>query len=326
MLKKTTIAVLGLVASGYAAAGSMGPVCAPGNVTVPCEARAWELGAEALYMRPIYSAQKSLQFVPSLPVGTVSSEVADVRDKWSWGFRVMGSFYFNTGNDVTVNWTHLNSKADFNNMVAPLAIPTGSIAEVPADYVSRDQFDQANIVLGQHVDVSVRKKMRFFGGMQYANIQSNATNFLNYPLIPVLFGSTVSVFDNTDFKGIGPVAGIDYSYALFNGLSVTANGTGSLLVGTSRYHEGFVVDDLNAIYAQVYARKKSIVPSLEAKLGLSYAHDFWQGTVNIDAGYQVINYFNALATQEFQQPNAPVHAVNYGLFGPYFGLKYVGNA
>lgn len=326
MLKKTTIAVLGLVASGYAAAGAMGPVCTPGNVTVPCEARKWELGADALYMRPIYSAHKSLQFVPTVPTGAVSSEVADVRDDWSWGFRVMGSFYFNTGNDITVNWTHLNSKGDFNNLLAPLAVPPATVLQVPANYESRDQFDQANIVLGQHVDVSARKKMRFFGGMQYANIQSNATSYLNYPLIPLQFGSTVSVFDNTDFKGIGPVAGIDYSYALFNGLSVTANGTGSILVGTSRYHEGFVVDNLHAIYAQVSARKKSIVPSLEAKLGLNYAHDFWEGTINIDAGYQAINYFNPLFSQNFQLPNAQVQAVNYGLFGPYFGLKYVGNA
>lgn len=256
MLKKTTIAVLGLVASGYAAAGAMGPVCTPGNVTVPCDARKWELGAEALYMRPIYGAQKSLQFVPSLTT-SVSSEVADVRDQWSWGFRVMGSFYFNTGNDVTVNWTHLNSKADFNNIVAPLVVPPATVIQVPANYESRDQFDQANIVLGQHVDVSVRKKMRFFGGMQYANIQSNATNYLNYPLIPLQFGSTVSVFDNTDFKGFGPVTGIDYSYALFNGLSVTANGTGSILVGTTRYHEGFVVDNLHAIYANfILVRKR----------------------------------------------------------------------
>ncbi|WP_428414008.1 Lpg1974 family pore-forming outer membrane protein, partial [Legionella sp.] len=248
------------------------------------------------------------------------------RDDWSWGFRVMGAFYFNTGNDVTVNWTHLNSKADFNNLVAPLAIPPSTVVQVPGNYESRDQFDQANIVLGQHVDVSARKQMRFFGGLQYANIQSNATNYLNTPLIRRLFASTISVFDNTDFKGIGPVAGIDYSYALFKGLSVTANGTGSILVGTSRYHEGFVIDNRHAIIQDVYARKKAIVPSLEAKLGLNYAHDFWEGTINIDAGYQALNYFNALATQAFQLPNAPVHAVNYGLFGPYFGLKYVGNA
>ncbi|MFJ1268745.1 Lpg1974 family pore-forming outer membrane protein [Legionella lytica] len=326
MLKKTTIAVLGLLASGYAAAGTMGPVCTPGNVTVPCEARKWELGADALYMQPIYSAHKSLQLVPNGTTATVSSEVADVRDDWSWGFRVMGSFYFNTGNDITVNWTHLDSKADFNNIFAPLAIPSVGFVQVPANYESRDHFDQANIVLGQHVDVSARKQMRFFGGMQYANIQSNATNYLNAPLIPVLFGSTVSVFNNTDFKGIGPVAGIDYSYALFNGLSVTANGTGSILVGTSRYHEGFVVDNAHAILLDVYARNKAIVPSLEAKLGLNYAHAFWEGTLNIDAGYQALNYFNALAAQEFQSPTAPVRTVNYGLFGPYFGLKYVGNA
>ena len=31
MLKKTTLVAIGLAVSGFATAGSMGPVCAPGN-------------------------------------------------------------------------------------------------------------------------------------------------------------------------------------------------------------------------------------------------------------------------------------------------------
>lgn len=329
MLKRTTIAVLGLMASGYAAAGTMGPACIPGNVTVPCEGRAWDISAEALYMRSLYTGEKSYQLRPNLVIGE-DSHIHDNQNDWHWGFRVMGAYHFNTGNDITINWTHLYGKADTYNILAPFIVPTtGSVTMLPANYVERTQFDQANIVLGQHVDVSARDKMRFYGGMQYANIQSTATNNLTYPLIAALVGSTVSVFDNTDFKGIGPTAGIDYSYDLFsgfiNGLSLTANGSGSLLIGTTRYHEGFVVNNLNAIYAQVYARKKAVVPSVEAKLGLNYGHNFLEGTLNLDAGYQVVNYFNPLSAQAFQNPTAPITSVNYGFFGPYFGLKYVGN-
>lgn len=341
MLKKTTIAVLGLALSNLATAGAMGPVCTPGNVTVPCEARLWDLGAEALYLRSVYGAAKGYQrqYTPATynpltsltPLSTAPFK--DVKNDWNWGFRIVGSYHFGTGDDVTVNWMHFSSSSNQANLLAPFVISTaGAIGAFPAGMESNNRLDQVNIVMGQHVDVSPRDKMRLYGGMQYANIQSMAQSYLDSNFLrisPTLAAfAPISIFNNTDYKGFGPTLGIDYAYALFNGLSLTANGAGSLLYGTSRYHEGFVVTQLHGIATpQPYARKKAIVPSLEAKLGLNYAYNFGQTTVNIDAGYQAVNYFNVLSTQVFQVPTNPqISSANYGLFGPYFGMKLVGNA
>ena len=137
----------------------------------------------------------------------------------------------------------------------------------------------------------------------------------------------VSQFDNTDFKGLGPVIGIDYAYDLTNALSLTANGAGSILYGSGRFSNGLVGVPVNVVFASRYGSKKSMVPSFEAKLGLNYAYSMTQGVLNLAGGYQVVNYFNALhATGVAGILGTGITDSDFGLYGPYLGVKYVGSA
>ncbi|KGP62332.1 membrane protein [Legionella norrlandica] len=319
MFKKTSLALLGLAASSYVSAGTMGPVCTPGNVTVPCEARAWDLGIQALYLKSVYDADRAYRQVQILP-----DRYEDVHG-WDWGYRLEGSYHFNTGNDVTINWTHYSDYVSPNGLI-------GSVAVFPINFpysvtgIYKNRFDQVNLVVGQHADFGLVKNIRFYGGLQYAKIDVDDTNYYA-TIFPVL--GPVQLFDNTDFNGLGPVWGIDYSYDLTSAFSVTANGAASILYGTGRYNLGyaaFPAGPNGAIVNSIYASKKMIVPSLEAKLGLNYAYNMPQGVLNIEGGYQVMNYFNALHSQFLQTITTSLANSDYGLYGPYIGVKYLGNA
>lgn len=318
MLKKTTLAILGLVASSFASAGSMGPVCAPGNVTVPCETKQWSFGLQALYLDMFEGNARAYRY-------NGTSALSSVDENWDWGFLASGAYQFNTGNDATLSWMHINGSMDqaFPNG-GPL-LPIG-IAEPAYSLVKKNTFDQVNAVLGQHVDVGLVKKMRFYGGLQYANIQSQANNFypaLSVPTVPT--ATSGNLMDNSDFKGVGAVIGLDYSYDLTSQISLTANGSSFLLYGTSRNSTAAVLNPIHLVPIHLYASKKMVVPGFEAKLGANYAYPVAQGALNLQAGYQVTDYFNVLQAHSLQR-NVNVSFTDFALYGPYVGLKYVGNA
>jgi len=328
MLKKT-IALFGLVASSFAFAGTMGPVCTPGNVTVPCEFRRWDIGLQGLYLRPTYSGIRGyMQGNAPLPISRINRE----DNKWDWGFRLEGSYHFNTGNDVTVDWTHFRGDVNQGGLEGFALIL--NIPNQPLNLIGRNRLDQVNLVLGQTADFSAVKTMRFYGGLQLAHIQVNDTGYFTMLVSPVPLPPGTPLLmeqnDNNDYRGLGPVAGIDYAYRLTEAFSITATGAGSILVGQSHYTNRFVATGLGLVLAGVNGNQNLVVPSVEGKLGVNYAHPMYEGVLHLQLGYEAINYFHSLQSRGFTQLSLPasnnIDRSSYGVYGPYFGLKYVGNA
>jgi len=330
MLKtKAALAVLALSSSAVFA-GTMGPVCTPGNVTVPCERTAWDFGVQALYLQPTLSASNGYDFYSTDFDGV--RRYHDFDPDWGWGFKLEGSYHFHTGNDLNVNWYHMNKKTEnhygdfFLSGFSPLV---GNILSTRFE----PKWDAVNVELGQHVDFSEWKVIRFHGGVQYARIEHDYSANLTTPfaltnLVGVVPGSPFRIFSaETKFNGFGPRVGADMSYNLGNGFAVYANGATALLIGQGKFRSNFgLVPILTPFGIPGHGSKTTMVPEMEAKLGAKYTYAMAQGDLSLDAGYMWVNYWNANHILVGHSDGTfTARESNFALSGPYVGLKWVGN-
>ncbi|MDP3561624.1 MAG: Lpg1974 family pore-forming outer membrane protein [Legionellaceae bacterium] len=340
-LKKTAVAVLAF-SSGAVFAGTMGPVCSAVNVTVPCESTAWELGGKALYLQPSASGNAG-GFARTL--STAGGEAVDFgrNPNWAWGFMIEGAYHFNTGNDLNLNWYHINSsRSGASNAVrtinanifndARTSILPGNTTTITSRSASIEpKWDAVNLEFGQHVDFGENKSIRFHGGFEYARVVANSTLGMAGTEVftdPVLGLSGTRAFNlattsNPTYNGFGPRVGADMKYDWGNGLGIYANAASALLAGSSKFS---VTETDVAIGRGVTLNGSAtvVVPELEGKLGATYTYAMAQGDLTLDAGWMWVNYFNVIRSTGRVATDNSVSA-DFGIQGPFVGLKWLGN-
>ena len=327
-LKKTTIALFAL-SSGIAFEGTMGPVCAPGNVTVPCQKTAWSFGGQALYLQPNYSGPEAgYDLYPRFAGALANSNTTwqSISPAWQWGFQLEGDYHFGTGKDVDINWYRLHNTNSvvrgFNALDANLALTSTIVSNTIS---TNPQWDAVNVEFGQHVDFDELSQMRLHGGIEYARIATN----INTGLSSTVYTTSTAM----SYNGFGPRVGMDLSYGL-NGISSTLSGlniygkaASALLVGSRGFNTTVITQHGTAYTSGSQAG--SIVPELEAKLGAKYTYATTRGDLDFDIGWMWNNYFNVQNAAYSEASATVINAYfpsnsDFGLQGLYFGLKWTG--
>ncbi|MFJ1268743.1 Lpg1974 family pore-forming outer membrane protein [Legionella lytica] len=321
VLKRLILIVLAL-ASGVLFAGNMGPVCTPGTLTVPCQQMGWSLTANALYLQTNFNQKFSYY-----PRGD-NDIYNGLGGQWGWGYQLQASYLFNTGNELSVSWYHLDG-ASGNLKFNPL----GEFDPLNVRLALKTQWDAVNGELGQLAKLGRDINYRIHGGFQFARLK----NTMNARVAFIVPADLLDLFDadsippprrlhyNTSFNGFGPRTGFDMDYILGNGFTMYAKAATTLLVGTIKSSVTGLAEPLPSLRGSYSA----IVPELEASVGLNYSYPTKRGDFLFDLGYLWVNYFNPFRNQNImdnlannQTVTSENRSTDLSISGLYFGLKY----
>lgn len=268
-----------------------------------------------MYLKPVYSG--NLAFLSSNVTRfdqTTNEKGVENSQQLRWGFILQGGYHFNSGNNLTLNWYHLNEKSN-----TFFAGSTSNLPDANPDLNTRTtptlkpSWDAANLEFGQHVDMGLIKNMRFHGGVQYARITTQRS-------LETIDGAGGIISSNGElgYNGFGPRIGADMAYSLGRGFALHANGATAVLIGTSKSSRFAFFSTSRTSYSY---SKTALVPEIEGKLGLNFSRAVRQGVLEFDVRYLWINYFDA---QLGALDSAGLYDSNFGVQGPYLGLKWFG--
>ena len=177
------------------------------------------------------------------------------------------------------------------------------------------------------------KKVRFHGGFQYAAIKTTVTNVALSPsraVAAVADQEITYAASRMKYSGFGPRVGVDLIHDFGYAFSIYANAASALLVGTRSFDVSAVGEQINTSptfsltpYTNTASSSNTIiVPELEAKVGITHTHNTANGDLSIDAGWMWVNYFNV---QSYPRNVTGELKSDFGVQGPYVGLKWLGN-
>lgn len=282
----------------------------------------WSVGFTALSLKPSTSLINPYWTSPD------GSTYTQVKSPSSFGFAIEGSYLYGLGNDVSLNWLHFDQR-NTNSFI-------GSIAALPdlgfqTIMNFKTNFDAVNVESAQNGLFNDRTRFRFHGGLHYVTTDVTQS-IINNEISSLHTQLTETSYLNSQFDGIGPRLGLDLSYDLTRntrsdtqkafthlghkaskhlsvsrcdfeadkGLRVYGKSALALLAGHSKTRFSGV-NKSSGVDWNYIATKSAIIPEIEAKLGLQYWYNWYNGQFKLDAGWMLQYYFNIFDTTSLDQ-------------------------
>lgn len=293
------IVALAIVAVSTGANAGMYQACANTANQVPCGNSAWDFGVEALYLKNNSNALNG-------DLSTVSTKISfptlgnniNWNPTFGWGYRLEGSYHFNAGNDISVNWSHYKSTYTFKDV-------DGYIFTKNDSYRIVSRFDVVNIELGQRLEFGESLAIRGHLGVQYANFKENWSS-------DIFLHGTFSDYDVNKVTGWGPRLGLDVNYEVVNGFGLYTK-TGAGLISVKKDYHTFV--PAGETLQELNISTHPLIPEFDLAMGAAYTRAFAQGDLTAKVAWNTLIYLNSTYNEA---------ATSWS--GVSFGLKWVGNA
>ncbi len=361
-MKRTSLALAISLAAAVSSVSAALPASSdPTFIDIPQLPGGYVLGGSVFYLNHSPS-NGDLDFasVNSIFKTDFSSKVANVNLGYDWGFSAnIGYIFPNTGNDINLNYFYLDSNS--SNFITPPAegilselndvtfINSNDVPISNENATAEHRVTQVDLTGGQYINVGCRLRLHPIAGIRYADVErfytlsEAAAASLTIPDIGTFDILNLSdIEEESDFRGAGPLAGIDTSYYLGRGFGVIGHGDAAILIGglgpiTNVASFNAVTDEatgdiVSALNSFVLSAKSvtRVVPVTDLKLGLDYTYTINNtndSDLSMEIGYQTSEYFNAvdrLSTISNVMPGLIFKnsTSDLGLDGPYITLTF----
>lgn len=285
-----------------------------------------------------------------IPVPSPNWRISDIHPDYHVGFDVsLSATNQSRLTTLTLDYAHFYSRdhasknVPSNDMVGPFfEIGPDASAYKRAKGRATFQYDSLNLDYGVNFCFGNYFRTTFFAGIEGVRIKQH---------VSAIYSNTSGSISRqittpSTFFGAGPQLGVDFSYDICSGLQLTGEGIASLLVGNLKNHTTYKstspalallgITPPNTQTTQVRDQTQ-VVPAFQCRLGLDYAFCFNCCKVDIDVGYEVRCYLNAIQSVDMgsEVVTPPVvpdtvgvfartfqrNVSNFALAGPYVRLN-----